>query len=273
VATPDCEVGLIFEQDTRLVDRHVVSTRIALPTRPMPRQPRSVIPEVPLHITQRGVNRGATFLDEKDYGVYLWALHAAAPRARCAIHAYVLMTNHVHLLLTPSDARGPATLMGLLGAWYVRYFNDRRSRTGPLWEGRYRSRVVTTGSYFFACSRYIELNPVRAGMVDECTAYPWSSFHHNACGQADPVLTPHSLYSALGSDRISRCSTYRALFADEVDTRVAAEICTAPLARSRLSMSAYQEVAAEPFGQSGAVACATVEGQAFDPDASVGGTA
>lgn len=200
----------------------------------MPRPPRIVIPDLPIHITQRGVDRCFTFLDENDFGVFLWGLHAAADRARCGVHAYALMTNHVHLLLTPRDAAGPSILMRTLGCWYVRYFNDRHRRTGALWEGRFRSRPVTTDSYFFACSRYIELNPVRAGLVDSCAAYPWSSFHANALGVADPVLTPHPLYSALGYDRISRCAAYRELFRDDISVRVAEEIRTAPLERGRL---------------------------------------
>lgn len=216
----------------------------------MSRLPRSIIPDVPVHITQRGVDRCATFLDDNDCGTYLWALRTAMERSRCAVHAYVLMTNHVHLLLTPADARGPAALMHLLGASYVRYFNDRYRRTGPLWEGRYRSRAVTAGSYFFACSRYIERNPVRAGLVDECGAYPWSSFHHNACGQPDPVLTAHPLFTGLGGDRMTRSAAYRELFREQDSSRVTAEIRTAPLERGRLAVTAYQSAVTARFGAS-----------------------
>jgi putative transposase len=213
----------------------------------MPRQPRTVVPSVPIHVTQRGVDRCATFLDDNDFGTYLWALRAAAVRAGCAVHAYVLMTNHVHLLLTPDEVCSPATLMRAMGAWYVRYFNDRYRRTGPLWEGRYRSRVVTTNSYFFACSRYIERNPVRAGLVDVPEAYPWSSFHHNARGETDPILTPHPLYVALGRDSTTRCAAYHDLSQEDVGIRIAAEISTLPLERGRLPVSAYQEAVAARF--------------------------
>lgn len=213
----------------------------------MPRQPRTVVPTVPIHVTQRGVDRCATFLDDNDFGTYLWALRAAAVKAGCAVHAYVLMTNHVHLLLTPGEACSPATLMRAMGAWYVRYFNDRYRRTGPLWEGRYRSRVVTTCSYFFACSRYIERNPVRAGLVDVPDAYPWSSFHHNARGEADPVLTQHPLYAALGHDSTARCAAYLELSREDVGTRVAGEISTLPLQRGRLAVSTYQAAVAARF--------------------------
>lgn len=137
--------------------------------------------------------------------------------------------------------------MRLLGGWYVRYFNNRYRRTGPLWDGRFRSRTVTTGIYFLACSRYIERNPVRAGLVDECAAYPWSSFHHNGRGQADPVLTPHPIYATLGGDRISRCAVYRELFRDEVNSSVAAEIRTAPLERGRLAVTSYQDAVVARF--------------------------
>ena len=208
---------------------------------PMPRRPRSIIPAVPLHITQRGVNRCVTFLDESDFATYLWALRAAASRAQCAVHAYVLMTNHVHLLVTPSDASGPATLMRALGAWYVRYFNDRYRRSGYLWEGRYRSQLITSGQYFFACSRYIERNPVRAGITDDPSAYIWSSFRCNAFGERDAILTPHPLYAALGSDYAARSIAYRQLFGEEVTARDISEVRTAPLQRGRLAVGTYDE--------------------------------
>lgn len=217
----------------------------------MPRSPRIVIPDIPIHITHRGVDRGATFLDDNDCAMYLLALRTAMARSGCAVHAYVLMTNHVHLLVTPAEARGPATLMRLLGVWYVRYFNDRYRRTGPLWEGRYRSRPITSGSYFFTCSRYIERNPVRAGLVKECGTYAWSSFHHNACGRPDPIITAHPLYVALGDDRIAQSVSYRELFREDDGSNVPAEIRTAPFERGRLAVTTYQRAVAARLDASG----------------------
>lgn len=175
----------------------------------MPRAPRLVVPDAPLHITQRGVDRCATFLADEDFAFYQWALGEATTKAQCAIHAYVLMTNHVHLLLTPLDSAGPSRLMRSLGRRYVGYFNARYRRTGTLWEGRFRSALVDSVPYLFACSRYIELNPTRAGLVDDPAAYPWSSFRHNAGGVDDPVLSPHPQYSALGSHRAAPRSAPR----------------------------------------------------------------
>lgn len=178
----------------------------------MPRHPRPVIPEVPLHITQRGNNRQICFFGNADFLAYLDFLRIAARHAACQVHAYVLMTNHIHLLLTPTDELGPATLMKSLGERYVRYVNRRYARTGTLWEGRYRSCLVQSERYLMACQRYIELNPVRAAMVTHPTHYEWSSYRSNAHGAASVLITPHELYNRLGSDGVSRQQAYRALF-------------------------------------------------------------
>lgn len=236
----------------------------------MARPPRVIIPGTPIHITQRGVDRCPTFLDDRDFATYLVTLRSAMERARCELHAYVLMTNHVHLLLTPADACGPSTLMRLVGGWYVRYFNDRYQRSGPLWEGRYRSRSVTDGNYFFACSRYIERNPVRAGLAEECAAYAWSSFRHNGCGESDPVLTPHSLYAALGTSHSSRCRVYRELCREDIDPKVEAEIRSAPLER-RLPMTTYQRAVAARFDRAEASeSCRSVTTH-WSPEGTIGG--
>ena len=178
----------------------------------MPRMPRPIVPGQPLHVIQRGNNRTACFHDRQDFAVYLRVLDEMSRRAGCAIHAYVLMTNHVHLLVTPQTARGPARMMQRIGRSYVRYFNERHGRTGTLWEGRYRSALVDSDRYFLACSRYIELNPVRAGIVTDPAVYGWSSFRCNATGRADPVITQHETYRALGSCAAERCAAYRTLF-------------------------------------------------------------
>ena len=180
----------------------------------MPRQSRPVIPDVPMHITQRGNNKLPCFFEETDFLVYLKLLHAASIRAECRVHAYVLMKNHVHLVVSPTDARGPAMLMKSLGERYVQYVNRRHSRTGTLWEGRYHSCLVQSERYLMICQRYVELNPVRACLVNEPSAYPWSSYHHNADGRKSKIVTPHELYSRMGRDPGSRQTAYRALFAE-----------------------------------------------------------
>ncbi len=164
----------------------------------MPRPPRIVRAGDVLHVIQRGNNRTACFADDDDRERYLKVLLRTSERARCAIHAYVLMSNHTHLLVTAIEPRAPSRMMQSLGRSYVRYFNERHGRTGTLWEGRYRSSVIDSELYFFQCSRYIESNPVRAGMVSEPAAYRWSSFRSNADGEPDALVRRHPVYLALG---------------------------------------------------------------------------
>ena len=180
-----------------------------------------------MHIIQRGNNRTLTFVDRQDYSVYLALLQLTRKRARCAVHAYVLMRNHVHLLVTPETRRGPAHMMQELGSWYVRYFNQRHGRTGTLLEGRYRSTLIDSERYFLACARYIELNPVRAGIVDDPADFEWSSFRGNAFGAVDRLLTPHETYRTLGAGRTERQSAYRALFDQPLGTLMVEAIRTA----------------------------------------------
>jgi putative transposase len=167
---------------------------------------------MPLHIIQRGNNRSACFACEADYQVYLSLLQDYAAHTDCDVHAYVLMTNHVHLLLSSPGGKAPSVLMRRLGQHYVQYFNRRHGRTGTLWEGRFRSSLVDADSYLVACQRYIELNPVRAGMVDEPGRYRWSSYHANALGALDSLVTPHALYLGLGAHAEARQTAYRRLF-------------------------------------------------------------
>lgn len=182
----------------------------------MARRARLVIPGVPLHIIQRGNNRHACFLADRDYLVYLSMLRSSAAHALCAVHAYVLMTNHVHLLVTPESANSPAKLMKALGQRYVQYINRRYGRTGTLWEGRFRSCIVDDERYFLSCQRYIELNPVRAQMVDHPGQYPWSSYRAHAEGVPDQLVTPHRLYSNLAQESAARQAAYRDLFQNEL---------------------------------------------------------
>ncbi len=183
----------------------------------MPRRPRVTLPNTPLHIIQRGNNRQACFIAEEDYCFYLDWLKEYAGKTGCSIHAYVLMTNHVHLLLSSATSDGPGALMKALGQRYVQYVNRTYRRSGTLWEGRFRSCLTQEESYLLACQRYIELNPVRAGMVEHPAEYRWSSYRANAQGESTPLLTPHSLYQALGADASGRQFAYRELFRYELE--------------------------------------------------------
>jgi putative transposase len=178
----------------------------------MPRPPRPILPGQPLHIIQRGNNRTVCFGCDDDRQFYLRALQNTSRRAGCAIHAYALMTNHVHLLATATQESSAVRMMQMLGGRYVRYFNDRYERTGTLWEGRYRSSIIDSERYFLLCSRYIETNPVRAGMVTHAEDFRWSSFRFNAYGQTDDLVTPHDIYLALAPLPSSRQAAYRELF-------------------------------------------------------------
>ncbi len=152
------------------------------------------------------------FVAADDYELFREHLQRACARCGCAVHAYVLMTNHVHLLVTPATEGAFARVMQSVGRRYVRYFNLTYHRSGTLWEGRYRSTAIDSEQYFFACHRYIETNPVRAGMVASPEEYRWSSYRANALGSSDPLITAHQLYGALGVDEASRLAAYRALF-------------------------------------------------------------
>ena len=178
----------------------------------MARQPRLTFPGIALHVVQRGVDRQPCFRQEADYLVYLSLLSNLALRTQCALHAYCLMTNHVHLLLTPAMHLSCARLMRELGQRYVPYFNRRYGRTGTMWEGRFRSCLVDSARYVLACHRYIELNPVRAGMAAGPAAYRWSSHRSNAGNVDSNVLTPHPEYIALGKDADQRRAAYLSLF-------------------------------------------------------------
>ena len=183
----------------------------------MPRRPRVHLDGVPLHIVQRGHNREPCFFGEEDYSSYLHWLGEALTELDSALHAYVLMSNHVHLLLTPRKAQDVPKLIISLGRRYVQYVNRSHGRTGTLWDSRYKSSLVHAETYLLACQRYIELNPVRAAMVEDPAHYRWTSYRSNALGQPDPRLTPHSLYLSLGRGDKDRQAAYRALFRAQLD--------------------------------------------------------
>ncbi len=178
----------------------------------MPRHRRPVLEDVPLHIIQRGNDRRPCFFAEADYLVYLDMMRESLALACCQLHAYVLMTNHVHLLVTPARANSAAQLMKRLGERYVQYVNRRYERAGTLWEGRYKSCLVQDDDYLMVCYRYIELNPVRANMVATPADYRWSSYLCNAHGAKSELIAPHLLYEGLGESTGARELAYRSLF-------------------------------------------------------------
>jgi len=178
----------------------------------MARHPRLNLPNVPQHVIQRGNNRTACFFAETDYQLYLAKLHEYAEQFSVQIHAYVLMTNHVHLLLTPCSPHGISLLMQSLGRYYVQYINKTYQRSGTLWEGRYKSTLVDSEAYFLSVSRYIELNPVRANMVTRPIDYPWSSFRVNSHADTSSLITYHPCFKQLGKTLTERCESYLALF-------------------------------------------------------------
>ena len=177
----------------------------------MPRRPIIVLPNIPLHIIQRGNNKQACFFADDDYLFYLQWLEEYALISGCLIHAYVLMTNHVHLLLTPKSSVSSGDLLKRLGQRYVQYINRIYRRTGTLWEGRYRSCLVQEEKYLLTCQRYIELNPVRAGIVEHPGEFRWSSYRHNGQGEMSDLIIPDILYQSLGEANDQKQSTYRVI--------------------------------------------------------------
>lgn len=178
----------------------------------MPRKPRFNLPGYTQHVFQRGYNNQSCFLSDRDCRFYLKCLQIACTKYQCAIHAYVLMLDHVHLLVTPQEGCGVSRLMQALGRNYVRYFNTKYDRRGALWQGRYKSSLVQDDQYFLLCSLYIETNPVRAGIAIKPGDYVWSSYRSNALGERSEVVTPHISYLALARQRSRRFVSYRKLF-------------------------------------------------------------
>jgi putative transposase len=177
----------------------------------MARLPRLTLPGYPHHVIQRGNNRQAIFAKTADYQRLLDLLDDNARQFEVAIHAYVLMSNHFHLLVTPQTSDGLPQMMQAVGRRYVRYFNDSQQRSGTLWEGRYRSTLIQTDRYLLACMSYIDLNPVRAGLVAQAADYPWTSHGHYIGRQMDKMVTPHPLVWALGNTPFAREAAYAEL--------------------------------------------------------------
>jgi|SRR5215204_1344955 len=186
--------------------------------------PRYAVPGLPQHVIQRGTNRSVLFVADPDYYFFRDCLRVACERHDCQLHAYVLMTNHVHLLMTPMTGSGIGDVMQSVCRRYVRRFNDTYQRTGTLCQGRYKATVVDTEQYLCACYRYVELNPVRAGIVAAPHEYRWSSYAANALGTTDPLVIPHERYDALGRDGRTRQAAYRALFGEALSDSTLADI-------------------------------------------------
>jgi putative transposase len=214
----------------------------------MPRPVRLIAPGVAVHVIQRGNNRVACFRNDNDYLMYLAHLRHLAEKYDCAVHAYCLMTNHVHLLLTPQVAGACTALMRDLGQRYVHYFNHRHERTGTLWEGRFRSCIVQSARYVLGCYRYIESNPVRARMVDHPTGYLWSSYAVNSGMRSDPLVTAHPEYLALAADVEARQAAYRALFDERLEPLLEKAIRDATNGGYALASEAFKRVVLAPRG-------------------------
>ena len=207
----------------------------------MPRRARLSLPGIPWHIIQRGNNRSACFYAEEDYLLYLDTLKEQAIKFGCKVHAYVLMTNHVHLLITPEEKDSAALLMKHLGQRYVQYINRTYKRSGTLWEGRFRSGLTQSTDYVLSCYRYIELNPVRANMVDHPRRYPWSSYKVNADAKASKLITPHDEYLALSKDAQYRRQAYRDLFNSHIDNDIIKKIRNATNGNFVLGSERFKE--------------------------------
>jgi putative transposase len=195
----------------------------------MARLPRLVVPNQPHHIIQTGNDRQTIFRDNDDYIAFLRWLREAAKQFRVAIHAYVLMPNHLHLLASPSEALGLGRMIQWVGRHYVPYFNAKYRRTGTLWQGRYKAAVIDSEKYFLSCSRYIELNPARAGLVASATDYPWSSLAHHVGSRPDPLITDHPVFWDLGNTPFEREAAYRAILDQGVAEQEVAALTEATL--------------------------------------------
>ena len=183
----------------------------------MPRKPRFYLPNIPVHIVQRGHSREPVFFENEDYHTFLYWLFEASERYGCTVHAYVLMTNHIHLLVTPDNKQSVSSMMQYIGRRYVPYINKTYGTSGSIWEGRYKASMIHDDEYLLTCMRYIELNPVRANMVKSPSAYRWSSYKVNALGKDDKLISPHEIYKQLGRTKATRQAAYKALFKAYID--------------------------------------------------------
>ena len=191
----------------------------------MPRLQRIAPLGIPQHIIQRGNNRQVCFACDQDMAFYASLLHEYSKKFSVSLHAWVFMTNHIHLLVSPYEIGSISNMLQSVGRRYVRYFNREYCRSGTLWEGRFKSSLVQSETYLLQCQRYIELNPVRAGMVSDPAEYVWSSYQCHALGKTVKMSKPHDEYLALGSTGPIRRSVYRSLFRAHVDDELIEDIC------------------------------------------------
>ena len=215
----------------------------------MARLPRFILVGQPHHVIQRGNNRQAIFYSVRDYQYYLEKLEYSAKEHDCQIHAYVQMTNHVHLLVSPNSADCLSKMMQTLGRYYVQYFNHYYKRTGTLWEGRYKSSLISGDEYLFSCMRYIELNPVHAGMAEHPSAYPWSSYHCNALGVGSTLITPRQEYESMGTTAEERQKSYQGLFQYSLDNEMLKNIRDATNKSWVLGDTKFKETVAQQLAR------------------------
>jgi len=207
----------------------------------MPRKPRFFIPGVPVHIVHRGHSRDPVFFEDEDYSTYAYWLGEASKRYSIKIHSFVLMTNHVHILITPPEKTSTSLFMQYIGRRYVPYMNQKYGKSGSIWEGRYKASLVQVEDYFLATMRYIELNPVRAGMVESPSHYRWSSFCHNSGLRAISFVRYHSVYISLAGNDKARFETYKELFRSQLDQEVMKQIADAWLTGTPLGNDYFRE--------------------------------
>ncbi|UCH39249.1 MAG: transposase [Gammaproteobacteria bacterium] len=215
----------------------------------MPRRARLILPNVTVHVIQRGNNRQNCFYRKPDYRNYLEWLQEYAIECDCRIHAYVLMTNHVHLLATPARAESLGAMMKRLGQRYVQYVNRTYKRSGTLWEGRYKSCLVSDEAYVLGCYRYIELNPVRAGLIRHPAEYRWSSYRANSQGENNSIITPHELYLALDGHPEHRIAAYRELFRQQLKPELVEEIRQATNGNFVIGSKRFKRQIAQALGR------------------------
>lgn len=215
----------------------------------MARRGRYFLPGQPLHVIQRGNNREPVFLHDDDYCQYKEWLYEAAEEYGCGVHSYVLMTNHVHLLVTPREADSLPRTMQSLGRRYVRHVNRLYGRTGTLWEGCYRAAPIDSDEYFFSCCRYIELNPVRAGMVRHPREYAWSSYCAHAEGKRDPLASEPAIFRRLGTTAAERQRAYRNLFKDPLEQSFVDGLRTATSGGWPLGNNRFKQKIAKALGR------------------------
>lgn len=215
----------------------------------MARLPRLVVPHQPHHVIQSGNDRQIIFRDSDDYVAFLGWLREAAKQFKVAIHAYALMPNHLHLLVSPADGTGLGRMMQWVGRHYVPYFNAKYLRTGTLWQGRYKAAVIESEQYFLVCSRYIESNPVRKGLTAAPEDYPWSSYPHHIGIKPDPLITDHHVYWALGNTPFDREASYKALMEQGLGTREVDALTQATLKGWPLGSESFKTLLAKQVGR------------------------